>query len=141
MGNRAVITAAPFSTSNVGIYVHWNGGQASVEGFLKAARELGYRRPKEDKSYAIAGLAGLIWSFLGTDRLSVGIDRCAQLDCDNGDNGVYLIGDDWQIVGREYARSEPAYNEIDSEKTNKIAADILAKVKAASEAKAPKVSA
>jgi len=43
MGNRAVITTAPYSTSNVGIYVHWNGGRASVEGFLKACRELGYR--------------------------------------------------------------------------------------------------
>lgn len=139
MGNRAVITTAPFATSNVGIYVHWNGGQASIEGFLKAARELGYRSPDQDKSYGIAGLAGLIWSFLGTDGMSVGIDRCAQLDCDNGDNGVYLIGKDWQIVGRVCAESEAWANEIDQQKTDAIAADIIAKVKAASEAKAPEV--
>ncbi len=32
MGNRATITAAPFDRKNVAIYVHWNGGRASVEG-------------------------------------------------------------------------------------------------------------
>ena len=39
MGNRAVITAstAPDAPS---IYLHWNGGRDSVEGFLKAARDL-----------------------------------------------------------------------------------------------------
>lgn len=137
MGNRAVITTAPYSDSNVGIYIHWNGGRASVEAFLQAAKELGYRSPDSDRSYGIAGLAGLIWSYLGTDGLSVGIDRCGQLDTDNGDNGVYLIGKDWQIVGR---RDNGYEEEIDADKTAQIKAEILAKVKAASEAKAEDVA-
>lgn len=134
MGNRAVITTAPYDDNNVGIYVHWNGGKASVEGFLKAARELGYRSPGSDRSYALAGLAGLVWSFLGTDGLSVGIDLCKRLDTDNGDNGVYLIGPGWEIVGR---RNSGYGEEVDQAKTDQIAADIIAKVKAASAATAP----
>lgn len=35
MGNQAFIVP---KHSNVGIYVHWNGGRGSVEGFLKYAR-------------------------------------------------------------------------------------------------------
>lgn len=133
MGNRAVITTAPYSDSNVGIYVHWNGGRASIEGFLKAAKELGYRSPASDRSYALAGLAGLIWSYLGTDGLSVGIDRCGQLDTDNGDNGTYLIDGDWEIVGR---RNNGYDEEIDRAKTDAIAATIIAKAKAAGAAEA-----
>jgi len=133
MGNRAVITTAPYSDSNVGIYVHWNGGRASVEGFLAAAKELGYRAPASDQSYALAGLAGLIWSFLGTDGLSVGIGRCGQLDADNGDNGTYLIGGDWKIVGRKFW-DECDGEEIDPAKTKAIKEQILLKVKAAAEA-------
>lgn len=133
MGNRAVITTVPYSDDNVGIYVHWNGGKASVEGFLKAAKELGYRTPGTDHSYALAGLSGLIWSFLGTEGLSVGVDLCRNLDTDNGDNGVYLIGGDWEIVGR---RNNGNYEETDPSKTDAIAADIIAKVEAAKAAKA-----
>ena len=129
MGNRAVITTAPYSDSSVGIYVHWNGGRASIEGFLKAARQLGYRAPGGDSSYALAGLAGVIWSYLGTDGLSVGIDRCAQLDTDNGDNGTYLIGGDWEIVGRKFHGGDWA-EEIDPAKTDAIAAEIIAKLQA-----------
>tara|TARA_R110000868_G_scaffold19939_6_gene85036 strand:- start:1131 stop:1541 length:411 start_codon:yes stop_codon:yes gene_type:complete len=129
MGNRAVITTAPYKASNVGIYVHWNGGRASVEGFLQAAKALEYRSPAHDRSYALAGLAGLIWSYLGTDGLSVGIDRCDHLDT-LGDNGVYLIGDDWQIVDRQNFAYE---EEVDPAKTAEITATILAKVKAAAD--------
>lgn len=138
MGNRAVITTAPYSDSNVGIYVHWNGGRASVEGFLAAAKELGYRTPTSDRSYALAGLAGLIWSFLGTDGLSVGIDRCSQLDTDNGDNGTYLIDGDWEIVGR---RNNGYDEEIDAAKTQAIKQQILHKVKAAAEAQPEPINA
>lgn len=133
MGNRAVITTAPFDEKNVGIYVHWNGGKASIEGFLRAAKELGYRSPGYDKAYSFAGLTGLIWSFLGTDGYSIGVDVCGNLDCDNGDNGVYLIGPEWEIVGRKfYDWAE----EVDAQKTANIAATILAKVKAAAAATA-----
>lgn len=103
MGNRAVITTAPYSDDNVGIYLHWHGGRDSVEGFLKAARDLGYRTPESDPSYGLARLTGLICTFFGLDDdTSIGIGQCAELDCDNGDNGTYLIGGNWEIVGRKY---------------------------------------
>ncbi len=101
MGNRAVITAAPFNKNNIGVYVHWNGGQESVEGFLAACRQLGYRDPTSDTSYGMARLAQAIGLFFGAeDDCSVGVDICDRLDCDNGDNGVWLIGPDWTLAGR-----------------------------------------
>lgn len=132
MGNRAVITTAPFSNNNVGIYLHWNGGRASIEGFLQAARELEYRRPDQDSSYALAGLAGLIWSYLGTDGTSVGIGLCRDLDCENWDNGTYLIGGNWEIVGRLHF--DDGQEEDNAHKTAAIAKCVRVKAKAAGEA-------
>lgn len=127
MGNRAVITTAPYSDDNVGIYVYWNGGRASVEGFLKAAKELEYRTPASNRSYALAGLAGLIWSYIGTDGLSVGIDLCKNLDTE-GDNGVYLIGGDWEIVGRHNWEADWD-EEVNQSKTDAIAKCLIVKAK------------
>ncbi len=104
MGNRAVITTAPFDPSNIGIYVHWNGGQESVEGFLMACRKLEYRSPETD-DYGMARLCEAIGIYFG-GALSVGVNRCDNLDCDNGDNGVWLIGNDWQLVDAS-ANPEP----------------------------------
>ena len=138
MGNRAVITTAPFAKKNVGIYVHWNGGRASVEAFLEAAKQLGYRDPTSDRSYALAGLAGLIWSYLGTDGLSVGIDTCENLDCENGDNGTYLVGKDWQIVGRKFTSTWQEAEEVNADKTAAVVECLLVKAKAAAEAQIDK---
>ena len=43
MGNRALITLSTQRAAPA-IYLHWNGGRASVLGFLKAARQLGIAR-------------------------------------------------------------------------------------------------
>ncbi len=116
MGNRAVITTAPYSDDNVGIYLHWNGGRDSVEAFLLAAKELGYRPPASDHVYGLARLVGML-------ALYFGIGTCGELDTE-GDNGVYLIGD-WEIVGRrDYEGPEQAH--YDSEA---MAAEIVAKVR------------
>jgi len=40
MGNRAVITQST-ADSAPAIYLHWNGGRASIDGFLQAARVAG----------------------------------------------------------------------------------------------------
>lgn len=153
MGNRAVITTSPYKASNIGIYVHWNGGRASIEGFLKAARDLEYRTPATDPSYAMAGLAGLIWSYLGTDGLSVGLGTCDQLVCDNGDNGTWLIGDDWSLVANQstgfydrkvntkFIGEMSALTKAEEDSRDAIAATIVAKVKAANAAHAPEVDA
>ena len=37
--------------------------------------------------------------------MCIGIDSVRNLDCDNYDNGTYII-EGWKIVGREYLREE-----------------------------------
>lgn len=100
MGNRAVITTE-YNPNNIGIYVHWNGGRASVEGFLAYCKAKCYRDPNYDPTYAMARLCQVIANWFGGE-LSIGIGSLSELDCDNGDNGVYIIGKDWKIVGRKY---------------------------------------
>jgi hypothetical protein len=108
MGNRAVITASASKTTGVGIYVHWNGGLESVLAFLDTAKARRYRDPAGDKSYAMARLCGLICEFMGTmSDTGVGIGQLKQLDCDNFDNGVYVIGAGWSVVKRWGKGSSP----------------------------------
>ena len=110
MGNRAVITTEyGFVHNGIGIYLHWNGGRASVEAFLKYCELRGFRSPDKD-CYGWARLAQVIGNFFG-GGLSVGIDKVQNLDCKNHDNGVYLIRD-WKIVGRRYF-SGPEQNDYD----------------------------
>ena len=101
MGNRAVITTKEGDNkTKIGIYLHWNGGRDSVRAFLRYAKMRGFRPPETD-NYGWARLTQIIANFLGKEGLSIGIDIVGRLDCDNGDNGVYLI-EGWEIVGREY---------------------------------------
>lgn len=58
------------------------------------------RRKITEDNYGWARLCQVIGNFFGGD-LSIGIDKCCNLDCDNGDNGVYIIKN-WEIVGRQY---------------------------------------
>lgn len=100
MGNRAVITSKEnFENNGVGIYLHWNGGYDSVSAFLKYCELKGYRSPTSD-NYGWARLCQVIGNFFGGST-SVGIDTVNKLDCDNYDNGVYII-DGWKIVDRKY---------------------------------------
>lgn len=105
MGNRAVITIAKYDTkgkvienvddNEIGIYLHWNGGYDSVNAFLKYCKLRKHREPEQD-NYGWARLCQVIGNYLG-GTTSIGIDTCNRLDCDNGDNGVYLIKN-WEIV-------------------------------------------
>ena len=100
MGNRAVITSKEnFENNGVGIYLHWNGGYDSVSAFLKYCELKGYRSPTSD-NYGWARLCQVIGNFFGGST-SIGIDTVDKLDCDNWDNGVYII-DGWKIVDRKY---------------------------------------
>jgi len=104
MGNRAVITTPEdFQKKGVGVYLHWNGGRDSVEGFLTYCKLKGYRTPDTD-CYGWARLCQVVGNFFGGSE-SLGIDTVDRLDCDNYDNGVYLIRG-WRIVGRQYMRGE-----------------------------------
>ena len=110
MGNRAVITTKEsWAHGGIGVYLHWNGGRDSVEAFLKYCDLKGYRSPSED-CYGWARLCQVVGNFFGGNT-SIGLDTLWHLDCDNYDNGVYII-DGWQIVDRHYFRGEEQ-NEYD----------------------------
>jgi hypothetical protein len=127
MGNRAVITVEPYSEQNLGLYLHWNGGRASIEGLLSACKELGYRTPDSD-CYGWARLASAAAAFF-PDGLCVGMDTCNRLDTDNGDNGTYLIRG-WEIVGRKFTGPGQA-EEVNPAKTEEIRALIVERLRAA----------
>ena len=100
MGNRAVITTEKnFKNNGVGVYLHWNGGYDSVSAFLKYCEIKGYRTPDTD-CYGWARLCQVVGNFFGGST-SLGIDTVDKLDCDNYDNGVYIIKG-WEIVDRKY---------------------------------------
>ena len=86
-------------SNDIGVYLHWNGGRDSFEAFLTYCKLKGYREPETD-NYGWARLCQVIGNFFGgTD--SLGIGSCCELDCDNWDNGVYVIRN-WEIVDRKY---------------------------------------
>jgi len=101
MGNRAIITTQEnFENNGIGIYLHWNGGRDSVEGFLKYCELKGYRNPTED-SYGWARLCQIISNFFGGST-SIGINTISNLPSgEYCDNGVYFI-EGWEIVGRKF---------------------------------------
>ena len=105
MGNRAVITTQEYLTNPdaIGVYLHWNGGRDSVQAFLLYCKAKGYRPPNED-CYGWARLCQVVGNYSG-GGLSIGIDACSRLDCDNWDNGVYII-EGWEIVDRRFAPEE-----------------------------------
>jgi hypothetical protein len=104
MGNRAVITTSSngeVQETNIGIYLHWNGGLDSVAAFLAYCELKGHRAPSYD-CYGWARLAQVIGNYFG-GTTSLGIDICGRLDCNNGDHGTYFI-DGWKVIGRQYKR-------------------------------------
>jgi len=126
MGNRAVIT---FSTANnaPAIYLHWNGGRASVEGFLSAARQLGLRHAPtaQAQTDALDQLAEMLARYYFRCNVGMTVYRLhyAGSDRDNGDNGTYLLGQDLTILARlHHNRGE----EINREKTAAIIEQITA---------------
>lgn len=102
MGNRAVITAYEgknFQKSyELGLYLHWNGGESSVKAFLEYANLMGAPSPEMDTCYGLSALCRIVSNYLGG---SCGIGQLRRLDCDNYDNGVYIIKN-WSIVRREF---------------------------------------
>ena len=139
MGNRAVITTSTLRTKGVGIYLHWNGGPESILGFLAAAKARGFRDPAGDSSYALARLVGLIHEFFGIDQdTSLGIGLLNELDTNNGDNGVYVIGKGWTITdrwgqGSGSVKSFDDLSEEDRKKCNEITESLLNNKLAAAE--------
>lgn len=107
MGNRAVITFSQFNSSPC-IYLHWNGGRPSVEAFLQSAKDLGLKHiNKDNQSEVFDKLAHLIAKYYFGCEVGDTVYRrnYANADCDNGDNGVYIISGDMQIKTRRYMSS------------------------------------
>jgi len=136
MGNRATITTAPFNRKNACIYVHWNGGLASITALCNAAKELGYRAPGGDSIYALARLTGLICTFFDLDSdTSVGIGTVDELIGAGDDNGCWVIGDDWQIVERRNSNGTVTnIGDTLEYDVDEFAADCVAEVRAAAAA-------
>ena len=99
MGNRAIITTKKFyDADGTGVYLHWNGGYDSVRAFTEYCKRKGYRDPEADPSYALARLVQVVGNFFGgSDSVGIVNARCGAAEYDNG---VYLIGKNWEIVGR-----------------------------------------
>jgi len=127
MGNRAVLTFDTFSKKGLGIYLHWNGGRDSVEGFLEATKQVMGGR-LGDSSYGRARLLGVINTFMA-GNLSLGMGACEQLDCDNYDNGVYIIDSEkMEIKGRKFFDNKA---EQSTHNVKEFAQDIMDKIKIA----------
>lgn len=88
MGNRCVITNKEKTRA---IYQHWNGGRDSIEPLLRVAKLLGGGFDK---------LSEISFKVFEGEEMSY-----EEADTDNGDNGVYIVNDDLEIIGREYMRN------------------------------------
>jgi len=126
MGNRAVITFATH-TNAPAIYLHWNGGRASVEGFLSAARQLGLRhaRTPQAQTDALDQLAEMLARYYFRCNVGMTVYRLhyAGSDRDNGDNGTYVLGQDLTIIKRLF---KPRADEINHAKTAAIIEQLTA---------------
>jgi len=126
MGNRAVLT---FSTAGhaPAIYLHWNGGRASVQGFIDAARALGLRHAPTAaaQTEALDQLAELLARhyFRCNVGMTVYREQYGTTDRDNADHGTYLLGRDLSIIERLY-KAGP--DEINPAKSAAIAERITA---------------
>lgn len=112
MGNRAVLKFID-DKEQPNIYLHWNGGRASVQAFLNVAKE---QRLRAD-SYGVARMCQIVGNFFG-GNMSLG---CIKEATNNGDNGIYLIKN-FEIVGREKFDGE---EEIDEQQTKLMTEYIL----------------
>lgn len=119
MGNRAVIT----NNSRTSVYLHWNGGRASVEAFLDTARiwckVMGHEGEEITDDLCMVTLHGVCKKYIGKSAYLEPSDRC---DTDNGDNGTYIINNNFEIVDRLFFSGA---EEIDHLKSATILAEVL----------------
>lgn len=96
MGNRAVITTLG---NQKGIYIHWNGGRDSVEPVLWYCKNI---MPKTRFAQTDLDKIAFVLDLLD---FNPEVDDINRLDCDNYDNGVYIVKN-FEIVGRLFKRYE-----------------------------------
>lgn len=105
MGDRAVIVSHDTKKNNkdkkIGIYLHWYGSEDDVKNFLEIAKSKNIRGCDYDDQYCWSRLCQIIGDEIskdGDDVCSLGVDIVSRLDTKNGDNGVYYINNDFEIV-------------------------------------------
>lgn len=74
-----------------------------------------------DDSYTPARMCQIIGNWFG-GTTSIGVDKVKNLDCDNGDNGVYVVDANLNIVSREHYKGP---EEIDPAKTQQICEEVV----------------
>lgn len=102
MGNRCVITNKEKTRA---IYQHWNGGRDSIEPLLRVAKLLGGGFDK------LCEISSKVF-----DGEEISYEEADNEDLDCLDNGVYIINEDLEIIGREglrYEREQRAHNLLD----------------------------
>lgn len=98
MGNRAIIIG---TEAELAIYLHWNGGRDSVEAFLKYAKLQQY--PSLNSTSGVVAFTTMISNFFKSPGLSVDIFIASgEQSLDVGDNGVYVVDKNFNIVGRKH---------------------------------------
>jgi len=112
MGNRAVVAFQGSGPGSQCVYVHWNGGRASIQAFLNVAKKVGAKTMQD--------FFKVTQAYLGS---SAYLEKFASADKDNWDNGTYIINREWEIVDRMYKRGPDENSEI---KTKVIYQDTLA---------------
>lgn len=116
MGNRAIITTAPEKGAPA-IYLHWNGGRDSVEGFLMAANHMHLYSITDDRERMDAFGKLIAEHFFNSEygKMNVYPHTMHSWHDDAGDHGIYVIDSDFHIVGRLFApRTEQnAYSSMD----------------------------
>ena len=113
MGNRAVIVDKETTKENadkkLGVYLHWYGSEDSVKEFLNVCKERKIRSVLTDSQYGWARLCQAFADCLSDVDIKagykdyayetgIGIGLVSGLDCANGDNGVYYIDENFDIV-------------------------------------------
>lgn len=91
MGNRAVIIE---KGKLKGVYLHWNGGRDSIKPILFYCANF----MKEDDAL---DTFEFVCKCIGFEPKA--FENYNVTDCNNGDNGVYIIDDKYEIIGRMYA--------------------------------------
>lgn len=87
------------------IYQHWNGGRDSIEPLLRVAKLLGGGFDK------LCEISSKVF-----DGEEISYEEADNEDLDYLDNGVYIINEDLEIIGREglrYEREQRAHNLLD----------------------------
>ena len=133
MGNRAVVAFVDCSgkdksrylnnslikDKSPSVYLHWNGGRDSVEGFLTVVKKLyGGSCCLAAKERAV-----LFYSVVrraGMGGVSTEVSTFKKVDADNGDNGTYWVDESFQIIDREYQRYPEQQNHPLNEFVNAV---------------------